>query len=406
LVKLINVTGSEQDNRTTNETGYYEFTNLSSGEYRVKFELPSGFLFSPKDQAFNDSIDSDANPSTGITDPIIIVPGEQNMDVDCGIVPNPGSIGDLVWNDTDEDGIQDLGESGASGISVKLINATGSEQDNRTTNETGYYEFTNLSSSEYRVKFELPSEFRFSPMDMTDDKNDSDVNLVNGTTDPIIIGPGDRNMDVDCGISRTNPTVIVFALDTSGSMKKYYRLAPNESSEIVSGWSVFNNATVSIVSWDHESELVFGPAPLTGNEIRIAEVLDSLSARCIETDLTRYDQGLNGSLAALRESASLAPNSSKIIIFLTGFSEFEPGENLDDYISEANESGCKIFTIGIGINESFNASMMQFLNLSKISERTGGEFSSVTAFGSRDLNSVMSNITRQVDAISDPDIGS
>ncbi len=190
-----------------------------------------------------------------------------------------------------------------------------------------------------------------------------------------------------------NKTDLVFALDTSGSMKKYYRMAPNEGAEIVSGWSGFDNANVSIVSWDHKSELVFGPAPLEGNESRFAEVLDNLSELCIETDLTYYDQGLNGSLAVLRESLAGSPNSSRIIVFLTGFSEFEPGERLDDYISESNESGNRIFTIGIGINDSFNASQKQYDNLSKISDGTDGIFYKVTAFSSDELNPVIENIT-------------
>jgi hypothetical protein len=238
----------------------------------------------------------------------------------------------------------------------------------------------------------------FSPMDQTDDKNDSDANPSTGRTDLIHLGPCDQNLSVDCGINASNNyTTVVFALDTSSSMKKYYRMAPNDSTEIVSGWSCFDNATVSIVSWDHDSELLFGPAPLTGNEIHIAEILENLYARCIETDLTYYDQGLNGSLAVLRESAAPSPNSSRMIVFLTGFSEFEPGENLDDYISEANESGYRIFTIGVGINETFNASEMQRHNLTKISKSTGGEFYNVTAFSSEELNPVIEKIASEVD---------
>ncbi|WP_048144544.1 vWA domain-containing protein [Methanothrix harundinacea] len=206
----------------------------------------------------------------------------------------------------------------------------------------------------------------------------------------------DTDLSHYLGIIRTNATV-VFALDTSGSMKKYYHLAPNESAEIVSGWSAFENSTVSIVSWDHASELLFGPAPLKGNEDRLAEILDNLSEMCIETDLTYYDQGLNGSLAELRDPASVPPNSSKIIVFLTGYSEFEAGEKLDEYISEANELGCKVFTIGIGINESFEASKNQHLNLTKISEGTGGIFSPVAAFSSGDLNPIMEIISRELE---------
>ena len=206
----------------------------------------------------------------------------------------------------------------------------------------------------------------------------------------------DTDLSHYLGIIRTNATV-VFALDTSGSMKKYYHLAPNESAEIVSGWSAFENSTVSIVSWDHASELLFGPAPLKGNEDRLAEILDNLSEMCIETDLTYYDQGLNGSLAELRDPASVPPNSSKIIVFLTGYSEFEAGEKLDEYISEANELGCKVFTIGIGINESFEASKNQHLNLTKISEGAGGIFSPVAAFSPGDLNPIMEIISRELE---------
>ncbi|MGC9514831.1 DUF7507 domain-containing protein, partial [Methanocrinis sp.] len=202
------------------------------------------------------------------------------------------------------------------------------------------------------------------------------------------------DVDVNNVTETLNKTDLILALDTSGSMRKYYRMAKNESAEIVSGWSGFENATISIVSWDHESEIVFGPAPLSGNETRLAEILDNLSEMCMETDLTEYDQGLNGSLAMMRDHPDGVAGSWKIIIFLTGYSEFEPGERLDDYISEANESGYRIFTIGLGINESFNASQKQYSNLTRISEGTGGEFYNVTAFSSEELNPVMYNITR------------
>lgn len=194
-----------------------------------------------------------------------------------------------------------------------------------------------------------------------------------------------------------NGTFILFALDTSGSMKKYYRLAPNESAEIVSTWSHFGNATVSIVSWDHRIALLFGPAPLAGNEGIVAGVLDNLSGMCIETDLTFYDEGLNGSLAVLRDYSDEANGSAKIIVFLTGFSEFEPGSRLDGFISEASESGYKIFTIGLGIERNFSASERQYLHLTKISEGTGGEFQAALAFSSGELKTVMETIANRVE---------
>ena len=200
-----------------------------------------------------------------------------------------------------------------------------------------------------------------------------------------------------------NATFIVFALDTSGSMRKYYRLDPNESAEIVSTWSHFGNATVSIVSWDHRSDLLFGPAPLVGNEARLAEILDNLSEMCVETDLTYYDEGLNGSLAVLRDYADgWSKGSAKIIVFLTGFSEFEPGNRLDEYISEANESGYKVFTIGLGIESNFSASEKQYLHLTKISDGAGGEFQAVATFSSEELKTVMETIVKRVEILGIP----
>ena len=396
-VLLYDSTGSLNNTTSTNETGNYGFTGLIPDNYSIGFDLPTSYSFSPQNQGYDDGLDSDAN-STGMTDSIRLEPGDRNMSVDCGIY-SLGSIGNFVWLDSNGNGIQDSGEPGVYNITVLLYDSTGSLNNTTSTNETGNYGFTGLIPANYSVGFDLPTGYSFSPQNQgSDEDNDSDANSA-GMTDPVIIGPGDRNMSVDCGInfSSSNRTV-VFALDTSGSMKKYYRFDQNESAEIVSGWSAFGNASVLIVSWDHASELLFGPAPLMGNENRLAEILDNLSEMCIETDLTFYDQGLNGSLAALRDAA-VSQNSSKIIVFLTGYSEFDPGEKLDDYISEANNSGCKIFSIGIGINETFEASQNQHHNLTRISEGTGGNFSTVTAFSPGDLNKTMETISRELNLV-------
>ncbi|GEM_PF-4210686 len=397
-VRLYDSTGSLNNTTSTNETGNYSFTGLIPDNYSIGFDLPTSYSFSPQNQGYDDGLDSDAN-STGMTDSIRLGPGHRNMSVDCGIY-SLGSIGNFVWLDSNGNGIQDLGERGFQKVNVTLFNSTDSPTNATSTNETGNYSFTGLIPDNYSIGFDIPSGYSFSPQNQgSDEDNDSDANSA-GMTDTVIIGPGDRNMSVDCGInfSSSNRTV-VFAFDTSGSMKKYYRLAPNESAEIVSGWSTFGNASVLIVSWDHASELLFGPAPLMGNEDRLAEILNNLSEMCIETDLTFYDQGLNGSLAALRDPAALPSNSSKIIVFLTGYSEFDAGEKLDDYISEANRSGYRIFTIGIGINETFEASQNQHHNLTRISEGTGGNFSTVTAFSPGDLNKTMETISRELNLV-------
>ena len=68
---------------TTNDNGEYKFCGLSDGNYYVKFELPDGYLFLPKNQGSDSNADSDAN-SNGWSDLITVNGGNVNH-IDAGI---------------------------------------------------------------------------------------------------------------------------------------------------------------------------------------------------------------------------------------------------------------------------------------------------------------------------------
>ncbi|MBW2195701.1 MAG: hypothetical protein JRF37_09080 [Deltaproteobacteria bacterium] len=44
---------------------------------------------------------------------------------------SPATIGDFVWNDENNDGIQDSGELGLSGVTVELFNSVGNSIGHR-----------------------------------------------------------------------------------------------------------------------------------------------------------------------------------------------------------------------------------------------------------------------------------
>jgi uncharacterized repeat protein (TIGR01451 family) len=69
----------------TDANGFYEFTGLPPGDYRVEFDLPDGTAFSSKDQGSDDAKDSDPDPATGRTDVITLHGGERLRTVDAGI---------------------------------------------------------------------------------------------------------------------------------------------------------------------------------------------------------------------------------------------------------------------------------------------------------------------------------
>ncbi|MCG8466111.1 MAG: GEVED domain-containing protein, partial [Xanthomonadales bacterium] len=96
------------------------------------------------------------------------------------------SLGDFVWFDTNQDGIQDAGELGVNGVSVALYDnatCTGSAVGNTTTANggsgavDGYYDFQNLDAGIYCVAFSnLPAGYQVSPQNQgADDALDSDA---------------------------------------------------------------------------------------------------------------------------------------------------------------------------------------------------------------------------------------
>ncbi len=87
------------------------------------------------------------------------------MTVDAGVVPPPvlGSIGDLVWSDTDGNGIQDADEPGVAGVRVELLDADGNVVDSVTTGADGSYLFDELPLGDYQVRFTAPDGTTLSP---------------------------------------------------------------------------------------------------------------------------------------------------------------------------------------------------------------------------------------------------
>lgn len=73
------------DSTITNDKGYYLYTNIATGEYYIQFVLPTGYQFSPQDAGMNDTIDSDANTSTGKTTLFNVGTNESNSNWDAGM---------------------------------------------------------------------------------------------------------------------------------------------------------------------------------------------------------------------------------------------------------------------------------------------------------------------------------
>jgi hypothetical protein len=204
-VRLFKCDNTFVSQTTTSNVGFYQFTNLVANmQYFVEFSsLPAGFQFTQKDAAA-DNIDSDANPANGRTDCTFLSPGENDNSIDAGVfqpAPQLGSIGDFVWRDNNQNGIQDPGETGMPGVTVQLKNCSNAVLQTTTTSNTGFYSFNNLPGGCYRVGVVLPAGMQFSPQDQGgNDALDSDVNPATAMTGDINLAPGQNNNTIDAGL--------------------------------------------------------------------------------------------------------------------------------------------------------------------------------------------------------------
>ena len=118
-------------------------------------------------------------------------------------LPEPplyGSIGDLVWLDTDNDGLQDLDEIGVGDIEVHLLDNMGNLLANTLTNQAGAYLFGDLLPGVYLIEVLPGDDYIFSPMDMGDDALDSDIDPYSGQSAPITLGLGESILTIDAGL--------------------------------------------------------------------------------------------------------------------------------------------------------------------------------------------------------------
>ena len=195
----------ELTSTTTDRNGTYEFSGLDPENYIVQLVAPDGYTISPMD-AGPERIDSDFNDG-GISDTVTVEGGDV-IEVDGGIArPLPATVGDCVWWDLDEDGLQEEGEAGAEGVTVNLWvdeDDDGTPDfilDTQITSDTGGYLFRNLDASlKYIIQVVLPEDYAVSPKDVGgDDALDSDANE-DGLTDVFMLRPGSRDVSYDVGL--------------------------------------------------------------------------------------------------------------------------------------------------------------------------------------------------------------
>ena len=202
-VNLYDDSNNLVDTVFTDSSGTYSFTGLAPGDYTVEFIPPSGYVISPQDTSGStEAQDSDADPSTYLTDTITLASGDDVDTVDVGL-SLPAVIGNYMWVDENADGVQDAGEPGIPGVTVQLYDATGSTLLQTTeTDANGGYLFNELVTDTYIVRISTGS---LPPSLAPNPTYDED----SGTTSPdsqtaVSLSPGDEHLSADFGYNHAS----------------------------------------------------------------------------------------------------------------------------------------------------------------------------------------------------------
>ncbi len=142
-LKCVGADGSElSDSIETDESGQYLFTDLPAlSECVVAVDIESPAL------------EGKSPGECPTTHEVVLQPAQSYLVADFCFV-SPGSIGDTVFCDDNDDGVQDEGEAGIAGVTVRLTcsgadGIIGSEDDverSTTTDEDGKYLFDGLEA--------------------------------------------------------------------------------------------------------------------------------------------------------------------------------------------------------------------------------------------------------------------
>ena len=183
-------------------------TWLVNYEVRIKpfNELPPGTISIANSASVN---------SQSVDDPI-------DLEVE---QPVYGRIGDYVWWDRDEDGIQDGGEPGFPGATVRLYDGDGDLIEETTTDDDGMYLFTGLLPGDYQLEFSFPDDWDLLISPQNADGQglrgavNSDADTASGSTGVFTLAAGEPLIQVAAGLYEEDPTAVVMGNVELGVVK-------------------------------------------------------------------------------------------------------------------------------------------------------------------------------------------
>ncbi len=181
-------TGQEIMSTVSASDGTYAFNNLMPGNYQV---ISSDVL------GYDKLTVAGGIDASGKSEPITLAYGANVTKVDNGLFSENLIIGDVVWEDTNMNGLQELSvEPGIAGVKVELYDDEDNFIAETTTDEHGHYAFVIENPGTYYFKVITPQGYKITKAnnESAGEEYDSDLNE-NGLTNETFIDDNENYHD-------------------------------------------------------------------------------------------------------------------------------------------------------------------------------------------------------------------
>lgn len=185
---------------------------------------------------------------------------------------NDWIIGDRVWQDINQNGLQDSGEPGIPDVQVNLLDLEENILESTSTNMNGEYFFINVAAGDYIIKFIPPTNTFFTIPDVgTNDEIDSDPNIDTGLTSSFTVTAGESQLQWDAGLIRKKISDLAVSKSASetyltpGEFFYYTITVINLGPDPAENVQVIDNLPAGITFQHATPEPASGPNPLIWN---------------------------------------------------------------------------------------------------------------------------------------------
>ena len=197
LIQLFDTDGNVVQEMRTDANGDYWFTDLTPGEYKIRQTQPDGYVDGREALGTVDGQSRGSHPEDDVFC-VHLEPGDRGVNYDFG-ERRVASVHGTVYEDFNNNGVQDAGEQGISNVLIQLFDTDGDLVSEMQTDANGDYWFTDLDPGEYKIRQTQPDGYIDGQEALGTVDGQSRGSHPENDVFCVHLEPGDRGINYDFG---------------------------------------------------------------------------------------------------------------------------------------------------------------------------------------------------------------